>query len=176
MHRPPRFCPGPVGASHLRWLELAVRFARLLGVTYGILLAVLLLNGFAQTTSKMIWPVYVDHLGDDFVGKQIAQTVANKLKESPNYAPLDTAYNGELGFFRIMLTSVAVVTTTGQNWSALSVVYTLDLPDSPFGTYLNSAVYFRSAEDLNDLGDKIIQNLDTAIQNYSLWKKSKESR
>jgi hypothetical protein len=141
-----------------------------------LLLAGILVNGSAQTSSNMIWPVYIDHLGDDFVGKQIAQTVANKLKESAAYAPLDTAYNGELGFFRIMLTSVGVATTAGKDWSALSVVYTLDLPDSPFGTYLNSAVYFRGAENLNELGEKIIQNLDTAIENYSLWKKSKQGR
>jgi len=142
-----------------------------------ILLTIFLLSSSAaQTAPKMILPVYIDHLGDDFVGKQITLNVANKLQTSATYAPLDTAYNGELGFFRIMLTSVAVATTTDQNWSALSVVYTLDLPDSPFGTYLNSAVYFRSAENSDDLADKIIQNLDTAIQNYSLWKKRKNKR
>ena len=145
--------------------------------TFFILLFIFLLgSSWAQTPSKMVWPVYVDHLGDDSVGRQISTNLINKLKDSTIYTALDTAYNGELGFFRIMLTSVAVATTEKQNWSALSVVYTLDLPDSPFGTYLNSGVYFRNTENLSDLADKIIQNLDTAIQNYSIWMKNKKSR
>lgn len=56
----------------------------------------------------------------------------------------------------------------------MSVVYTLELPDSPFGIYLNSAVYFRNKDTTDELSKKIIDNMDIAIDNYSVWRKAKD--
>jgi hypothetical protein len=130
------------------------------------------LTGFVHAQKGMVWPVYVDHLGEDFVGTQVMIKVNNALAEHANYTKLDSASNGELGFFRIMITSVA--TTRLGDWSAISVVYTLEFPDSPFGIYLNSAVYFRNKDTTEDLTRRILDNMDIAIKNYSIWRKAKD--
>ena len=134
----------------------------------------LLICGSVFAQSNLKWPVFVDHTGDDYIGRQLTfQTIA-KLKSSSVYTPLDSAFNGELGFFRMMITSVA--TTETEEWSAISVVYTLEFPGSPFGNYLNSAIYFRNAKNLTDLAEKVIHNLDTAIKNHSTWQEIKDRR
>ena len=125
---------------------------------------------FAQQETE--WPVYVDHIGDDFVGKQVMIRVNDELQKNISYTRLDSANNGELGFFRIMITSVA--TTNIGDWSAMSVVYTLELPDSPFGIYLNSAVYFRNKDTTPELSKSILDQLNVAIENYSVWRKAKD--
>jgi len=137
-----------------------------------LILIVMMASGSIQAQQEMNWPVYVDHFGNDFIGKQVMIKVNNDLAKHKNYTKLDTSYNGDLGYFRIMITSVA--TTTVGDWSAMSVVYTLELPDSPFGIYLNSAVYFRNKDTTDELTGKIIASMDIAIQNYSVWRKAKD--
>ena len=129
-------------------------------------------TGLSLAQQKMVWPVFVDQFGNDFVGKQVMIKVNNEIVNHVSYSKLDSADNGDLGFFRIMITSVA--TTNIGDWSAMSVVYTLELPDSPFGIYLNSAVYFRNKDTTDELSKKIIDNMDIAIDNYSVWRKAKD--
>jgi hypothetical protein len=128
--------------------------------------------GVSYAQQETVWPVYVDHTGDDFVGKQVMIRVNDALQKNTNYTRLDSASNGELGFFRIMITSVA--TTQIGDWSAISVVYTLELPDSPFGIYLNSAVYFRNKDTTVELSENILDQMNVAIDNYSIWRKAKD--